>query len=171
MSKRNKKSPKPTRDVAFARADKQWDRGELRSAFRLFLSAAKAGDSSAQHNLGYFYDVGVGVKPNRKAAMHWYMRAFRRGSRTAANNIGTIFRDEKNTKQALSWFQRAVKLGDAGANLEMAKIYLAEKDVARATGCLNRAAKAKANDITEASRDEAQHLLKRLRTKRRSRAQ
>jgi hypothetical protein len=55
-------------DVLFAKASEQWDRGKLRSAFHLFLSAAKRGDPSAQHDLGYFYDVGVGVKPNRGLA-------------------------------------------------------------------------------------------------------
>jgi TPR repeat protein len=163
MSKVKKDSPESMRDALFAKASEQWDRGRLRSAFRLFLSGAKDGDPSAQHNLGYFYDVGLGVKPNREAALYWYRRAFRHGYRTAASNIGTIFRDEKNVIQALSWFQRAVKLGDADANLEMAKIYLTEKDdVVRAIACLKRATKAKASDVTEASKREAQRLLKRL---------
>jgi TPR repeat protein len=170
MSKTNSdgKSPQePKTDVLFAKASEQWDRGKLRSAFRLFLSAAKRGDPSAQHNLGYFYDVGVGVKPNRTAALYWYKRAFRRGYRTAANNIGTIFRDEEKTKQALSWFQRAIRLRDADANLEVAKIYLrGEGDVAKAVVHLKRAIKARPSDVTEGSKQEAQRLLKQVARKR-----
>jgi TPR repeat protein len=162
-SSKKKYPAKSSVDALFAKASDQWDRGRLRSAFRLFLRAAKRGDPSAQHNLGYFYDVGVGVKPNRAAALYWYKRAFRHGYRTAASNIGTIFRDEKNTKQALSWFQRALRLGDADANLEIAKIYLSEKeDVARAIAHLKRTTKARASDVTDGSKQEAQRLLKKL---------
>jgi len=150
-------------NVLFARASKRWDQGRLRSAFRLFLSAAKAGDPSAQHNLGYFYDVGVGVKRNRDAALYWYRRAFRHGYRTAASNIGTIYRDEERSKQALSWFQRAIRLGDADANLEVAKILLRTKgESARAITYLKRATEAKSRDVTAGSKREAHRLLKKL---------
>jgi uncharacterized protein len=154
-------------DLLFAKASEQWDRGKLRSSFRLFLSAAKRGDPSAQHNLGYFYDVGVGVKQNRAAALYWYKRAFRRGYRTAASNIGTIFRDEEKTKQALSWFKRAISLGDADANLEVAKILLREKGgTDKAIAYLKRTTKAKRSDVTDGSKEEANRLLKQLVRKR-----
>src|SRR6266568_8045078 len=108
----------------FVRANEQWERRRLKSAFRLMLAAAKSGDSGAQVDLGYFYDTGIGVKRNRKAALYWYRRAARRGEGAAAANIGTIFRDEKDMKRALSWFRRAAKMGNGDANLEMAKIYM-----------------------------------------------
>jgi TPR repeat protein len=162
MSKAKKESP-ARGEVLFAKASEQWDRGKLRSAFRLFLSAAKRGDPGAQHNLGYFYDVGVGVKPNRAAALYWYNRAFRRGYSSAASNIGTIFRDEEKTRQALSWFQRAIRLGDADANLEVAKILLRkEGKTGRAVAYLKRTTKAKPSDVTEGSKQEAQRLLSQL---------
>ncbi len=165
MTKRNRgtKGSQESVDVLFTKASEQWDRGELRSAFRLFLTAAKRGDPSAQHNLGYFYDVGVGVKPNRTEALYWYKRAFRRGYRTAASNIGTIFRDEEKTRQALSWFQRAIKLGDADANLEVAKVLLRkEGDAGRAIVYLRRTINAKQGDVTKGSKQEAQRLLSQL---------
>ncbi|MGH7118989.1 MAG: hypothetical protein ACREFP_08380 [Acetobacteraceae bacterium] len=54
--------------------------------------AAKLGNPSAQLNLGYTYDVGIGVRRNRAAAIYWYRRAYRQGVGIAASNIGTIFR-------------------------------------------------------------------------------
>jgi tetratricopeptide (TPR) repeat protein len=165
MTKRNRgaKRSQESVDALFAKASEQWDRGELRSAFRLFLVAAKRGDPGAQHNLGYFYDVGVGVKPNRAAALYWYKRAFRRGYRTAASNIGTIFRDEEKTSQALSWFQRAIKLGDADANLEVAKILLRQEgEAGKAIAYLRRTTKAKEGDVTKGSKQEAERLLSQL---------
>jgi TPR repeat protein len=109
------------------RAHKQWDAGNMRSAFRLMLAAAKSGgDTGAMLNLGYLYDVGIGVKKNREAANYWYKRAYRRGDPSAANNIGTIYRHEDKTRPALDWFGRAVAMGDVAANLEIARIYIDE---------------------------------------------
>ena len=45
----------------FELGDSAWAAGNLYGAFRLFLAGAKAGDSSCAHNLGYFYDNGIGV--------------------------------------------------------------------------------------------------------------
>jgi TPR repeat protein len=59
----------PIQMIFFVRAGKQADNGNLKSAFRLFLAAAKAGDSSCQINLGNFYDEGTGIRRNRSAAM------------------------------------------------------------------------------------------------------
>ncbi len=158
-----KSSLKSEADALFAKASEQWDRGKHRSAFHLFLASAKHGDPGAFHNLGYFYDVGIGVKPNRAAALYWYKRAFRRGGGAAASNIGTIFRDEKNTKEALSWFKRAARLGDGDANLQIAKIYLrGNRDVSKANDYLRRTVSAKASAVSESSRDEARRELKRL---------
>src|SRR5690349_4222867 len=80
----------PRRNELFFRADKQWDRGHLISAFRLFLAGAKAGDKDSQVNVGFFYDSGVGVHPNRKKALYWYNKAYRQGDALAAYNIGRI---------------------------------------------------------------------------------
>jgi TPR repeat protein len=147
-------------DHLFQRADKHWDEGKLKSAFRLFLAGAKAGDRSCQLNLGTFYIDGIGVQANRDKALYWYRRGYRRGDACAANNIGIVFRDENKLKRALMWLERAVKMGDTDANLNIAKIHLQ----------LNRRESAKrhlkqvcaARQVTEATRDEAQRLLKSL---------
>ncbi len=150
-------------DRLFAKASEQWERGELRSAFRLLLSGAKRGDPIAQHTLGYFYDMGIGVKRNRTAALRWYEEAYRGGFGSAATNIGTIFRDEKSTKEALRWFERAIRLGDGDANLEIARILLGEEGGApKAIKCLKRAIRAAPDEVTPAGRQEAHRMLKRI---------
>lgn len=153
-------------DELFERANEQWDRGQLRSAFRLFLLGAKYGDASAQHNLGYFYDVGIGAKPNREAALFWYKRAFRQGYGVAASNIGTIYRDDKSAKKALLWFQHAIELGDIDANLEVAKIYMDQiGDISKAVPYLKRIIRAKSKDVFDESRVQAQGLLRAIQGK------
>jgi TPR repeat protein len=149
-------------DRKFAEANSQWEAGKLRSAFRLFLVAAKAGDQGAQLNLGNFYSDGIGVKPNRAKALYWYRRAYQQGSGSAASNIGILFRDEKRFNRALAWFERAVNLRDGDANVEIAKIHICRNERAKAIRYLKRALRAKRDDITEGSREESHHLLEQL---------
>lgn len=154
-------------EVLFKQANEEWEKGRLRSAYRLFLAGAKAGDPGAQANLGYFFDIGIGMKPSRRRALYWYRRAFKQGYSAGATNIGTIYRDKGELRKALMWFQRAVKLGDADANLEIAKIYLREKKVFRkAIPYLLRTIKAASGtEVTEDSRQEARRLLERYKRK------
>jgi TPR repeat protein len=157
---------KPTRrqpdspELIFLRADKKWKSGALRSAFRLFLVAARRGDRASQLNVGYFYDQGIGVRRNRDAALRWYKRAYRRGDASAAINIGTIWRDENDLRRALSWFERARKLGDGSSNLEIAKVYLRKGDPVRAVDYLNSVCRS--DRVTEGEMEQAKRLLKRI---------
>ena len=113
-------------------------------------------------NLGYFYDVGIGVKRNRAAAMYWYQRAYRRGFASAAVSIGTIYRDENKTRRALEWFGRALAMGDVDVNLEIARIYIDDlKTPDAAVPHLQRVVGATAGvEVIESSREEALLLLK-----------
>jgi TPR repeat protein len=154
-----KQSRKTRNDALFVRASQYSDRGELRSAFRLFLAAAKAGDKSCQLNVGYCYDTGTGVRQNVPAALYWYRRLYRRGDRAAATSIGTVWRDRQKPKRALYWFRRAVQMGDEGANLEIAKLFLANgKDHRKAIPYLERVCRSEQE--AEATIEEAQRLLK-----------
>jgi TPR repeat protein len=148
-------------DQLFIRADELEDRGELKAAFRLFLAGAKAGDVSCQLNLGNYYDDAKGIRRNRKAALYWYRRAYRRGDAAAASNIGIMWRNEGKPGRALAWFKRAVKMGDDEANLEIAKYYLEKENLPRrALPHLRRVAKS--NSVTEAGVEEAEALLRKF---------
>ncbi len=146
----------------FERAYKEWERKNVRVALRLFLSAAQAGDKGAQLNAGYFYDNGIGIRPNRAKALYWYKRAYRRGDASAANNIGTIWRDQKNMKLALTWFEKAVKLGEDSSNVEIAKYHLrVQHDPKKAIGYLNKVCRS--NRVAEVEAEEANRLLNQAR--------
>jgi len=148
----------------YLRGQRQQDSGNLKSGFRLLLAAAKLGDSGAQHNLGYTYDIGIGVRPNRTAAMFWYKKAYRngRGGGSPANNIGTIFRDEHNYPAAVRWFRRAVRYGNVDANLELARIYLKNpRQQNKAPACLKEILKTTPPiGVGEDDQREARKLLK-----------
>ena len=152
----------PDTDTLFEQANRQWEAGRLKSAFRLFLAGAEAGDSSSQINLGNFYSDGIGVKPDRARALQWYRRAYHRGERAAASNIGILYRTENKLAQALAWFEKAVQLKDGDANVEIAKIYLDRNEPTLAVHYLKRARRAKPCDITGDSREEAERLLQQM---------
>jgi TPR repeat protein len=162
----SKKQRKAIAQDIFMRGQKQQDEGNLKSGFRLLLRAARLGDPGAQHNLGYTYDVGLGVRPNREAAMHWYKKAYRsqRGWGISASNIAIIMRDEQNYPEAIRWFRRAVRYGDVDANLDLAKIYLVNpRQRQRAVMCLRAILKATPPiGVGEDTQREARKLLKRI---------
>jgi uncharacterized protein len=141
-----------------------WERGAVRTAFRLFRAQAEGGNKGAYLNLGYFYDVGLGTRKSRSEALRWYRRAYRAGDSAAASNIATVYRDEGRHRQAFEWLKRAASMRDGDAELELAKCYLAGRGVAahrgRAISALNRALASRS--ITEASREDARELLNQL---------
>ena len=143
---------------AFSRACELWDRGDAKRAYRVFHSLATRGDVGAQVNVGYFFDQGVGVRRNETKALYWYRRAYRRKDASAANNIGTIYRDRGATDRAIRWFRRAVALGDEGSLLEIAKLYLrAGTYRTRTLSYLKRVTRLRS--VTEADSEEAKKLL------------
>ncbi len=156
-------------DLLFRRAYEQEEKGNLRTAYQLYLAAAKAGDSRCQISVGNCYCDGIGIKPNRALAFYWYRRAYRQGERCAASNIGIVYRDEKKFTLALRWFERAVELKDGDANLQIAKIYLQRNEPAKAVRYLKQVLMASLQDVTEGSTEEAERLLSELGPKARSR--
>ncbi len=155
-------SRKTYAEELFIQAAKQQEKGKLRSAFRLYLAAAKAGDTGCQVNVGNFYDAGTGVRRDRTAALYWYKRAYRRGYSCAASNIGIMWRTENQPRRALKWFEKAVRLGDDEANLEIAKYYLRnEHNPLKAIGHLQKVCQSRC--VTESGAEEATRLLKQAR--------
>ena len=148
-------------DELFVLAAKEEDKRNLKKAARLYLAGAKAGDSGCQLNVGNLYDAGRGVRRDRDAALHWYKRAYRQGSASAAHNIGVTWRNENKFTRALGWFKKAVAMGDAESNLEIARFYLSVKDnpikAARYLKIVVRS-----NQCSEAGAEEAKELLKQL---------
>lgn len=163
VAKRSASRITPTASASLIRAHRQWECGKLRSAFRLFLAAAKRGELTAQVDLGYFYDTGIGMKPNRAAAMYWYARAYRKGEASAANNMGTVYRDEGKLTRAILWLQRAIEMGQIDSNLTIAEILIEKRGRFKdALPYLRRVVKAKrGQEVSKATWDSAKSYLQR----------
>lgn len=124
--------------------------------------AARAGDPSAMHNIGYYYDRGVGVRRDARRALFWYRAVWRKhGYESAANNIATIYRDRKDHRRAFAWYRKAADAGDGDALVEVAVRYLrgrgVRKDLPRGVALLRRAIRS--SRITESGRDDAKYHL------------
>jgi TPR repeat protein len=167
MNKRNsKRAVPPKRKQAealaiFKRANSAWERGQDRRAFTEFLKAARLGDPSAQHNLGYFYDEGIGTKRNFGRALLWYLKAWRaHGQTDTCINIAQLYAARRKVRNAVLWWNKAIRLGDGDAALDLAKFYLAREskaDKKRARALLRKVLAAR--HVTEDALDAATELL------------
>lgn len=144
-----------------AEASRLLERGRVDEAFHLFFEAAKAGDSRAQLSVGYLYDTGQGVARSRTSALAWYRKAVRGDEASAANNIGTIYRDEGRLRLAVRWFEKAAAMGDPDALLEVARLYAGPlEEPVKARKLLARVHGSKRTSVD--GRKEAERLLRTL---------
>jgi len=85
----------------FEQASKEWESENYASAFKLFKSSAEQGYTASQNNLGYFYDEGIGVKPDKKETILWYEKAVENGEISSCSNLAKIYQDEGDTESAI----------------------------------------------------------------------
>jgi hypothetical protein len=130
-------------------------------AFADLKRLAEADEADAFHMLGYLYDTGRGTRRNLKAAVRWYLRAYRAGSSISASNLATIYRDLGEHRKEFQWYRRAAAMNDGDAMLEVAIRYLSGKGVrrslARAVELLQTVLDT--TNTTEYAKDAARQLL------------
>ena len=68
-----------------------YDRADLKSALRIWMETAQAGDPEAMTNVGEIYERGLGVDPNYVEAAAWYQKAADKGYSRAIFNLGTLY--------------------------------------------------------------------------------
>jgi uncharacterized protein len=79
------------------------------------LSASK-GVIGAMHNIGYFYQHGLGVKTDMSEAVRWYQKSADNGLATAMHDLAVIFHDgvdgiQKDYAKAAGLYEKAAKAG------------------------------------------------------------
>jgi uncharacterized protein len=88
-----------------------FDRADLKSALRIWMAAAEAGDLEAQNNVGEIYERGLGTEPNYEAALIWYQKAADKGHAAALFNLGTLYEQGKGVApdklKALNLYRQA----------------------------------------------------------------
>jgi uncharacterized protein len=88
-----------------------YDRADVKSALRVWMDTAQAGDAEAQTNVGEIYERGLGVAPDYAAAATWYQKAADQGYSRAAFNLGTLYEQgqgvAKDSLKALNLYRQA----------------------------------------------------------------
>jgi hypothetical protein len=88
-----------------------YDRSDSKSALRVWMAAAEAGDPDAQNNVAEIYERGLGGQPNFEAAVIWYKKAADQGYSRALFNLGTLYEQgqgvPKDRLQALNLYRKA----------------------------------------------------------------
>ena len=68
-----------------------YESGDYATALRLNRSLAEQGQSTAQYNLGFMYDKGLGVPQDDAQAVTWYRKAAEQGYPTAQYDLGIMY--------------------------------------------------------------------------------
>ncbi|MGK2959440.1 MAG: tetratricopeptide repeat protein [Acidimicrobiales bacterium] len=61
------------------------------TALRLWLPFARRGNAQVQHNVGYIYAKGLGIRQDYGQAVNWYRKAAEQGYADAQNNLGVMY--------------------------------------------------------------------------------
>ena len=89
--------------------------GDYAKAVEHWQPLAEQGHVEAQANLGWFYQMGLGVKTDLAVAFSWYQKAAKAGQAVAQNNLGVMYEQglhvAKDNQQAVHWYQQSAKNG------------------------------------------------------------
>jgi TPR repeat protein len=88
---------------------------------RLYRLAAAKGHPCAQHNLGFMFEVGLGVAKDDAEAISWFRLAATQGHADAQCKLGMMFKlgrgVAKNVTEAIHWYNLAAAQGHKQAQL------------------------------------------------------
>jgi len=88
-----------------------WDRADYRTALKVWLPAAEAGDPQAMTHVGEIFEQGLGTDPNYEIAFLWYERAARTGYKAAQVNLATLYETGRGVPRdpvaAINWYRKA----------------------------------------------------------------
>lgn len=106
-------------------------------AFKIYKELAKKGYIRAEHQIGYCYYTGQGVKIDYAKAVKWYRRAADKCYARAQTNLGFCYKVgegvPENDAEAVEWFSKAAKQGYGIAQNCLANYYHNKLDYNQAT--------------------------------------
>lgn len=91
------------------------------------ITTAKAGDTTAQYQLGTKYYFGWGVDKSEKIAAKWYRKAAKLGHSNAQFNLATAYKDgigvTQSNSKAAKWYRKAAKQGHIDSQYNLGLMY------------------------------------------------
>jgi uncharacterized protein len=103
------------------------DKGDFRSAERIYSELSNQGDRTAQVQLGLMYDEGHGVPKQYQQAVRWYSVAASQGDPDAPYYLGRIYQDgrggAKKYARARQWYRVAAQRESHKAAVNLGLMY------------------------------------------------
>jgi uncharacterized protein len=103
------------------------EKGNYKTAHRIFLKLAKKGDAGVQFFLTLMYLKGEGVPQDYKEAAKWCRLAAEQGFPDAQLILGVMYRDGQGVpqdyKEAVKWYRLAAEQGNAKAQSNLGEMY------------------------------------------------
>ncbi|MBC8155053.1 MAG: SEL1-like repeat protein [Bacteroidetes bacterium] len=100
---------------------------DYKKAAEWYNRAAKSGSASGQNDLGYMYQLGLGVVQNDTIATLWYRRAAEQGEADAQNSLGNMYANgfgvKQDYEQAVQWYQKAADQDNAKGQNNLGTMY------------------------------------------------
>lgn len=110
---------------------------EYRAAAWWYRKAAMAGHTSSQHNIGFLYAQGLGVRQDHEKAAYWFHLAAEKAYPPSEYNLGKAYMEGLGVTEdhavANRWLQAAAQHGYAAAQFELGLNYLGGIGVASNT--------------------------------------
>jgi uncharacterized protein len=145
-----------------------YDRADYKTALKVWMPAAEAGDAEAQNTVGEIFERGLGTEPNYVVAALWFERAAKQGHKGAQFNLGTLYEAGNGVKkdkiEALNWYRRAWGLSEDSLQYrsddERALIAEAEQNIKTAQVSIKeQEEKLRQREKTVAEREEDARLI------------
>ena len=92
-------------------------------AYKWHEKAAEQDNVFGIELLAYHLDCGIGCEKNTKRAIELYKIAIDNGSSSAANNLGTIYRDKGNYKKAFAYYDLSMRIEKSDYSLHVGLCY------------------------------------------------
>ena len=99
------------------------NKGDYKTAYKLWLPLAEQNNAESQFNLRVMYDQGKGVHPSGMRAFKWYKLSAEQGYPRAQFNLGEIYREgvivTRDFEKALKWYRLSAEKGLAEAQCNL----------------------------------------------------
>ncbi|MCW5822846.1 MAG: SEL1-like repeat protein [Cyanobacteria bacterium TGS_CYA1] len=91
------------------------------------LNKAESGDSEAQFDLGWAYEIGDEIEPDLRLAFHWFKSAAEGGHPQAMHKTGYMYEKGLGTaasdKRAFEWYKKAADKGEIHGERDLGYCY------------------------------------------------
>jgi len=98
-----------------------------KEAIKFYKQAAHQEHPVALHNLGSFYSLGLGVKPDYKKAFNYYLNSAKLGHPNAQNKTAVRYIKgegvKQNYKEAFYWLEKSAENKDVAGTYNLGKFY------------------------------------------------